>query len=256
MAQSQSKLAGHDLKFTIFVVLIIAANALLTFGFGMRFGQEIVPTGSEGLSKFLGGLMMTLFFDLAALGWFAGLRLRNQSPRQRAIARALGYGSMFASTLVSAIQLGLTTSLIDLSSSYSLIGAAGLGLVVFIAALHFIGVCGYFGSSVASQRADLDAEREASNEQNEIDSRRMIDDRTNALVQQFMLEELPALAEAEAALQVRRILSSYHSKPEFLDKAKADQTEDLTEKDVSESGLPQVDGKTEANASPTPSDTD
>jgi hypothetical protein len=145
-------------QYRAFAVAMRLLNAALTFAFGFRYGAYIIPTGHATLSAILGGLAFTLIFDIAAFGWDAAARRDGISPEQRLKADTMATASMWASTAISAVQLALTTPLVDLSSMYDGIGMAALALSTILLAAHFVQAFAYRNLAPEAVEARIDAE--------------------------------------------------------------------------------------------------
>jgi len=127
--------------FTVFAILSLIANAVLTGVFGLEF-----------LNGALGVVLMLLFFDVAALSWYCARQSTNLSGDQRAAAKIMSIATIVGSTLVSVVQV------LDMASA---IEAGGWGhtfavyLVTAFAALNFIALFFYQYTSVAERAVDM-----------------------------------------------------------------------------------------------------
>ncbi|MEL6355663.1 MAG: hypothetical protein AAFQ37_01905 [Bacteroidota bacterium] len=199
-----------QIGFNLFVGLVLLVNAALTFGFGMRYGAQIIDTGNLGLSKLLGGFTLALFFDLAALGWYFARQLGNQTSNQIAVAKILATASIVASTLVSVIQVGLSTSLVDLSGIHTTIGVFGLALIMLITMAHFIGLFYYQSQSQQSKDTDDDLRQEAQLKQIRNQQRAQVQKAVIEKVNQKISEEVDAIAELEKNKILREFYADFN----------------------------------------------
>lgn len=131
-------------QFGAFGVVMRLLNAALTFGFGYAFGAATFATGSPQLSAILGGVAYALILDAAAFGWDAAAQRSGISPEQRAIADGMSSVSMWASTIISGVQLMLTTTLVTVDAAMrENIGMLALILITGLLAAHFIRLFAY-----------------------------------------------------------------------------------------------------------------
>ncbi len=187
-----------DMVFTSFVVLVALINGALTFMFGGTYGAETFPTTLPALSFLLGGLMLTIFYDGGALAWFLARGRDGQSNQQRAIATLLSVLSMGASVGVSAIQLMLTTTLVDLSPWHASIGILGLVVMIAMAGAHFVGLFAYRFSDPRHLEADAGSELEARLTQLRLEQREQVAAATVQRASELMMSMIGPLAKAEA----------------------------------------------------------
>ena len=199
MKNATNKKMG-EMVFRAFVGLVFLINALLTFMFGGTYGNDTFPTSVPMLSFILGGLMLTVFYDFASFGWFIARSKENQSTTQRAIASVLAAGSMLASVAVSAIQLSMTTTLVDLSEARAGIGLFGLVLAVGMASAHFIGLFAHRYFDPVYQEQDAEADMQARMATFRLTQKERVADKMMDRVKVIMDGQVDSIAEGEAAL--------------------------------------------------------
>lgn len=183
---------------TGFMGLVMIINAGLTFVFGGTYGAETFPTSLPALSFILGGLMLTVFYDFAAVAWFLARGRDGQSVTQRGIATGLAVASMLASTTVSAIQLAMTTNLIDLSPLHGAVGIVGLVMMIVMAGSHFIGIFFYQASDPAYAEADAAAALQAEVATFKITEKEAINEKVMLKTKQIMNGQIDGIAEVQA----------------------------------------------------------
>jgi hypothetical protein len=140
----------RGIAFTIFALLGLVVNAALTVMFGWTF-----------LGGWFGALLMFLFFDGAAVSWYVARLQTGLSGAQRATAKMMSVVTILASTLVSVIQVLLTTNLVDLSPWHTTIGVAGLILITFTTAANFLALFYFQFTSIRERKTELHEELEA-----------------------------------------------------------------------------------------------
>ncbi|MEM9928552.1 MAG: hypothetical protein AAF840_01910 [Bacteroidota bacterium] len=149
-------------QFGAFGVVMRGLNAGLTFGFGYAFGAATFDTGSAQLSAILGGVAYMVILDVAAFGWEAASRRQGISPQQRAIADGMSSTAMWSSTVISGVQLLLTTTLVTVSPSMrESIGMLALILITSLLAAHFVRLFAYYRLSPEAVQSRIDAELQA-----------------------------------------------------------------------------------------------
>jgi hypothetical protein len=149
-------------QFGAFGVMMRLLNAALTFGFGYAFGSATFDTGNAQLSAILGGVAYALILDVAAFGWDAAAQRTGISPQQRAIADGMSSVSMWSSTIISGVQLMLTTTLIAVSPEMrASIGTLALILITGLLAAHFVRLFAYQRLSPEATDARIDSEIES-----------------------------------------------------------------------------------------------
>jgi hypothetical protein len=149
-------------QFGAFGVVMRLLNAALTFGFGYAFGAATFDTGSPQLSAILGGVTYMVILDVAAFGWDAASRRSGISPAQRAIADGMSATAMWSSTIISGVQLLLTTTLVTVSPSMrENIGMVALILITVLLAAHFIRLFAYHRLSPEAVDSRIDSELES-----------------------------------------------------------------------------------------------
>jgi hypothetical protein len=146
-------------QFRAFGVVMRLLNAALTFGFGYAFGSATFNTGNAHLSAILGGLAYALILDAAAFGWDAAAQRNGISPEQRAIADGMSSVSMWSSTIISGVQLMLTTTLVTVDADMrENIGMLSLILITGLLAAHFIRLFAYNRLSPEAVDSRIDGE--------------------------------------------------------------------------------------------------
>lgn len=191
--------------FTAFGFVILLVNAALTFLFGYTFCGDALG------SAFWGGVMCTLFFDLAALAWYTARRHRGLSSEQRALANVLSVTTIVSSTLVSVIQVMMSIRVVDLTSWHDPIGIFGVALVTLMAGANFIGLFAfqYFATAErAMEQAEELQARSASHKQALISE---VHERTMKRTNDILMAKIPQLAEREADNITREYLASFNS---------------------------------------------
>jgi len=202
--------------FYLFVITIMVINAGLTYFFGATYLGTTFDTGNAALSKFLGGIMLTVFFDLATFAWYLAKQGENQTNTQRAVATTLGWASMMASVLASVIQLVTTTTLIDLTAVKPAFGIGGLVISTLMAAAHFIGYYIYNSNSPAEMDIDATSERNAMMQSFRLQQVRRVDEKVMSRAQQELDKQIDNLAQAEADRVMRNFFTQFHAtKPEL-----------------------------------------
>jgi hypothetical protein len=186
-------------QYRAFAVAMRLLNAALTFAFGFRYGAYIIPTGHATLSAILGGLAFTLIFDIAAFGWDAAARRDGISPEQRLKADTMATASMWASTAISAVQLALTTPLVDLSSMYDGIGMAALALSTILLAAHFVQAFAYRNLAPEAVEARIDAELRSTLQAMQRRQRAELALKVTDRVAERMIDNIDRFADMEAA---------------------------------------------------------
>lgn len=140
----------RGIAFTIFALVGLVVNAALTVMFGWTF-----------LGGWFGALLMFVFFDGAAVSWYVARLQTGLSGAQRATAKMMSVVTILASTLVSVIQVLLTTNLVDLSPWHTTIGVAGLILITFTTAANFLALFYFQFTSIRERKTELHEELEA-----------------------------------------------------------------------------------------------
>lgn len=191
-----------------FMGLTIGLNALLTFMFGATYGSNTFPTPLPALSFILGGLFLTLVYDLASIAWFYTRTGDNQSRQQRAIATILSAAAMLASVLVSAIQIGLTTNLIDLAPYYASIGLFGIVMQVLLVSAHFIGIFAYQFASPEYRKLDAVAEETAFIQDFQISERQRVQTKVIEGVRARMNGRIHEIADGQADLLFNELVAN------------------------------------------------
>ncbi|MTB49807.1 hypothetical protein [Lewinella sp. W8] len=186
-------------QYRAFAVAMRLLNAALTFAFGYRYGAYIIPTGNATLSAILGGLAFALIFDVAAFGWDAAARRDGISPEQRLKADNMATVSMWASTAISAVQLALTTPLVDLSAMYDGIGMAALAMSTVLLAAHFVQAFAYRNLSPESIEARIDAELRSTLQAMQRRQREELALKVTDRVAERMIDNIDRFADLEAA---------------------------------------------------------
>ncbi|MTB53908.1 hypothetical protein [Lewinella sp. W8] len=186
-------------QYRAFAVAMRLLNAALTFAFGFRYGAYIIPTGNATLSAILGGLAFALIFDVAAFGWDAAARRDGISPEQRLKADNMATVSMWASTAISAVQLALTTPLVDLSAMYDGIGMAALAMSTVLLAAHFVQAFAYRNLSPESIEARIDAELRSTLQAMQRRQREELALKVTDRVAERMIDNIDRFADLEAA---------------------------------------------------------
>jgi hypothetical protein len=131
-------------QFGAFGIVARILNAALTFCFGYAFGAATFDTGNAQLSAILGGVAYAFILDAAAFGWDAAAQRKGISPEQRAIADGMSSVSMWSSTIISGVQLMLTTTLITVDTAMrENIGMLALLLITGLLAAHFVRLFAY-----------------------------------------------------------------------------------------------------------------
>ena len=198
----------HKLRaggFTLFGLVILLANAALTFLFGYTFCGDALS------SAFLGGLMCTLFFDLAALAWYTARRQSGLSSEQRATANFLSVTTIVASTLVSVIQVMMSIRLVDLSAWHDSIGLFGVALVTGIAAANFLGLFLFQYFHPDEREAELHEEQQAQAASHRRALMQEVHERTMQRTNDVLMGKIPQLAAREADAITREYLAAYNS---------------------------------------------
>lgn len=98
-----------------FFGFLLTLNAGLTFRTGSLYLSElfnVVP----GAGAIIGGAMLLVLLDGAAIFWAIGKRRQKVSSEQIAIATGMVWASLIASLLVSIIAVLSSSSLVDVSS--------------------------------------------------------------------------------------------------------------------------------------------
>jgi hypothetical protein len=157
-----TKAITANTQFGAFGVVMRLLNAALTFGFGYAFGAATFATGSPQLSAILGGVAYMVILDVAAFGWDAASLRSGISPAQRAIADGMSATAMWSSTIISGVQLLLTTTLVTVSPSMrENIGMVALILITVLLAAHFIRLFAYHRLSPEAVDSRIDSELES-----------------------------------------------------------------------------------------------
>jgi len=131
-------------QFGAFGLVARILNAALTFCFGYAFGAATFDTGNPQLSAILGGVAYAFILDAAAFGWDAAAQRKGISPEQRAIADGMSSVSMWSSTIISGVQLMLTTTLVTVDAAMrENIGMLALLLITGLLAAHFVRLFAY-----------------------------------------------------------------------------------------------------------------
>jgi|GEM_PF-6359452 hypothetical protein len=137
-----------DSQFSAFMVVMRLINAALTFCFGYTNGAATFDTGDQQISAILGGLAYATILDAAAFGWESAGKRKGISPKQRAIADGMSSSAMWASTIISGVQLILTTKLVTIAqSTRDNIGLLALMLITGLLAAHFLRLFAYLRNS-------------------------------------------------------------------------------------------------------------
>ena len=198
--------SAHQLRagaFSLFGLVILLANAALTFLFGFTFCGDALG------SAVLGGIMCALFFDLAAIAWYTVRQQRGLSSEQRALSNGLSLATIISSTLVSVIWVLMSIRLVDLSAWHDTIGVFGVVLVTLMAAANFLGLFAFQYFSPQERAIELDEERKSTNEHHRQQLIREVHTRTLARTNDILMGKIPALAEREAAQITREYLNAF-----------------------------------------------
>jgi hypothetical protein len=206
-------------------------NGGLTFAFGFMWGAYIIPTGHPTLSAILGGIAFALIYDVAAFGWDAAGKRKGISPEQRLISDNMASFSMWSSTAISAVQLILTTPLVDLSSMHEGIGMAALALTTLLLAAHFVQAFSYAKLSPEAVKARIDAEQLSTLEAMYRAQRIELSEKIQERVAERMVENIDRFAELETEKEWKRL---------------------MTDMGHAQEARPQVQGKDKKAGPPTP----
>lgn len=186
-------------QFGAFGVIMRILNAALTFGFGYAFGSATFDTGNAQLSAILGGVAYALILDVAAFGWDAAARRQGISPQQRAIADGMSSVAMWSSTIISGIQLMLTTTLITVSPDMrASIGTLALILITGLLAAHFIRLFAYQRLSPEAVDARIDGEIESTIAAMVQETKRDRAERITQQVGQYLVDHSDKIIQLEA----------------------------------------------------------
>lgn len=136
-----------SISFILFAIGSIIVNAVLTGQFGWQFCGGI-----------FGALLMLMFFDVAAISWYVARMQSGLSATQRGIAKMMSVFTIIGSTLISVIQMLLTTNMVDLTAWHDTIGIAGVWLITITAAVNFIALFAFQYSSISERLAEQEEE--------------------------------------------------------------------------------------------------
>ncbi|SER16492.1 hypothetical protein [Neolewinella agarilytica] len=191
-----------------FSTLMRLLNGGLTFAFGFTYGAYMIPTGHPTASAILGGIAFALIYDVAAFGWDAAARRDGISPEQRLMSENMSGFSMWSSTAISAVQLALTTPLVDLSSMYDGIGMTALALSTILLASHFVTAFNYKNASPETMEARIDSELQSTLAAMYRQQRTELAMKVTERVAERMIDNIDQFAEAEAAREWKRITTN------------------------------------------------
>jgi hypothetical protein len=187
----------RGIAFTIFALLGLVVNAALTVMFGWTF-----------LGGWFGAILMFLFFDGAAVSWYVARLQTGLSGAQRATAKMMSVVTILASTLVSVIQVLLTTNLVDLSPWHTTIGVAGLILITFTTAANFLALFYFQYTSVRERKTELNEELTAQREDEFDAMMREAHERSMNKARTMLMEKTDAIAERMANDAKRQYLDA------------------------------------------------
>lgn len=120
-----------------FFAFLLAVNAALTFRTGTLYLSEIFDV-VPGSGAILGGLMLLVLLDGAAIFWAIGKRREKVSSEQIAIATGMVWASLIASIFVSVIAVMSSSSLVDVTSISDAIQLAALAVILLAIAANAI----------------------------------------------------------------------------------------------------------------------
>jgi hypothetical protein len=130
----------RGLIFSLFGILSILANAVLTAMFGYTF-----------LHGVFGAVLLLLFFDAAAFAWFVVRLGQGLSGAQRATAKIMSVATIVGSTLVSVVQV-LTVSEVMPTAGWMF--SAAVWLVTAYGAANFFALFFFQNASIGERKTE------------------------------------------------------------------------------------------------------
>lgn len=202
-----SKLAGIQIGYNLFSLLVRLTNAAITFAFGYTYLNTVIVTGISALDGILGGLMITVFFDGAAHYWVVAKKSDGIGAVQIAISKIMATATLVGSTVISAFQLAMSTTLVDLGAFHSTISMAGLIVFTLAATANFISVYFYRANSPEELKDEAEKEAKASILAGKQDQVNKVKALVVAKVNDKLLDKVDPIAEKETAAILREFYS-------------------------------------------------
>lgn len=173
-----------SIAFVLFALGGLIVNAALTAQFGWQF-----------CGGWFGALLMLMFFDIAAVSWYVARLQTGLSAHQRATAKMMSVFTIVGSTLVSIIQVLLTTQIVDLTPYFQAIGIFGVILITVTTAANFFALFYFQFTSVAESSTELAEEVSAQMQEERARTIREANDKAVTRAHAMLMGKTDAIAE-------------------------------------------------------------